>query len=114
MATQDGKKKCAIPGCTATASIKGLCRRHYNRSLYREKDELPTGDLPGGWPCPICGEKLDSLASHMDRHHGIGLKEFYRDHDIRCRHADCDHLAEKRGLCQTHYKWELEERKGEK
>ena len=103
-------KKCSIQGCHATAAIKGMCGRHYNRWIYRRMKDLPAGDCPDGWPCPICGERLGNLATHMSKHHGIGLKEYYRRHNVRCSVPGCERLAEVRGMCRMHRRQEREDR----
>ena len=94
--------KCAVPNCQMVAQCGKYCHRHYNQWIYRRKEKLKPGDCPNGWPCPVCGEKLASLSIHMSKHHGIGLVEFYREHDIRCNVPGCDRLAVVRGKCKKH------------
>jgi len=102
MVSQKPRRKCAVPNCQMIAQCGDYCFRHYNQWIYRRKKDLAPGDSPDGWPCPICGEKLGNLAAHMSKHHGISLREYYRQHNVRCSIPDCDRLAEMRGMCRMH------------
>ncbi|OZG68248.1 hypothetical protein BEUL_1261 [Bifidobacterium eulemuris] len=100
---------CAVSGCIRPRECGDYCNRHYGQSMYR----VP-GDVPDGWPCPICGERLGNLSNHMRHHHGIAPSAWYAKHNVTCRERGCDRPVKSRGLCEAHAKLERALRRANK
>lgn len=96
------QKKCSVEGCRKNVECGGMCSRHYNQWIYRRLSGKDAGDYQGGWPCPICAERLGNLATHMSKYHGIPLGQWYAEHDIKCSQPDCEKIAQTRGMCKHH------------